>query len=165
MSMTVVAASVHAESVATVRKSLQSTYNKSTQAYQRKDADAACEMYDPDCTIYVQNGDSAGLVSVRDMLGKMMDLFQKISETTNIKSCSIANKDGVESARVSVTDIKYAVIFTPHGKRLAVKDVMARRDYWEKTDDGWKIKQSRILSDVGTVNGKRIDSIDELDLR
>ena len=145
-----------ADTAAGVRKSLQSLYGKSAQAFQHKDADAACAMYDPDCTIYTQNGDAAGLVAVRDILGKMLDVFQKVSESTTIRSCTIASKDGVESAKVSVVDVKNAVIFTPQGKRLAVRDVITRRDYWEKTEDGWKIKQSRILSDTGSINGKKV---------
>ena len=163
-SIAVVSACVHAESAAVVRKSIQGDYNKSAQAFAHKDVDGAVGMYDPDCSIYLQNGDAADMMSVRDVLGKMFEVFQKESETTSIKSCAVSTKEGVESAKAMVADVKSAVVFTPQGKRLAIRDVITRRDYWEKTDDGWKIKQSRIISDIGFVNGKKMTTFDPSDL-
>jgi hypothetical protein len=157
------ATSVHADSVAAVKKSLQTLYHQSSQAFGHKDADGACAMYDPDCTIYTSTGDTAGLDSVRDLLGKILGVFQKVSETITVKSCSVASSDGTESAKIGLSDIRTEVIFSPQGKKYLVKDVMTRRDYWEKGDDGWKIKQSRILSDIPYINGKRAESVDPSD--
>lgn len=154
-----------ADSVVSVRKSLQTIYNKSSIALKQKDADGACDMYDPDCTIYTSTGETADVNSMRDALGQVLGIFQKMSDSTLIKSCTIANTDGTESAKVTILDVKNAVIFTPKGKRLLLKDIIARRDYWEKTDDGWKIKQSRVLSDNGYINGKHLDSVDPSDIQ
>jgi len=161
-----IAVSVYAagDSTAAVRKSIQGDYNKSAHAFAHKDVDGAVGMYDPDCSIYLQNGDAADMMSVRDVLGRMFEVFQKESETTSIKSCTVSTKEGVESAKTMVADVKSAVVFTPQGQRLAIRDIITRRDYWEKTDDGWKIKQSRIISDVGFVNGKKLTTFDPSDL-
>jgi len=162
--MAIVAAGAYADSTAAVRKSIQGDYNKSALAFGHKDVDGSVDMYDPDCSIYLQNGDAADIMAVRDVLGKMFEVFQKESESTSIKTCTVSTKDGVESAKAMVADVKSAVVFTPQGKRLAIRDVITRRDYWEKTDDGWKIKQSRIISDIGFVNGKKMTTFDPSDL-
>jgi hypothetical protein len=165
LSLCFLSTSARADTVAQVKKSLQVSYNKAASAFGHKDADGAMAMYDPDCTIYTTTGESADLLAVRDVLEKMIDVFQKTSETTHITKCTVENHDGVESAKVMVSDVKNAVIFSPQGKRFNLKDVITRRDYWEKTDDGWKIKQSRVLSDIGSVNGKRVKTVDPSDFQ
>lgn len=153
-------APAHADSVAAVKKTLQTLYNQSAAAFVRKDADGVYDMYDPDCTVYSTKGEQVSLVDLRDVTGKLLNIFQKMTETEHIKSMTLGNTDGTQNAKVLLSYVMHAVIFTPQGKRITTSDVMVRRDYWEKTDDGWKIKQSRILSDVTSLNGKHVDMSD-----
>lgn len=126
--------------VPSARREIQQAYNKIDAALGRKDVDTAFDYDAEDCQYYDKKGhlleDGSGRQQTIDLLNQV----DALKETDVITSFT-----GSE-AGATVTVKEHAQVFlantvTGRAARIAADAVF--RDYWVKTDDGWRRKRSR----------------------
>ncbi len=122
------------------RREIQQTYNKIDAALGRKDVDTAFDYDADDCQYYDKKGHLLEEGSGRQQMVDLLDKVDAIKETDVITSFAGSNTE----ATVTVREHGQAFLantVTGRAARIAVDAVF--RDYWVKTDDGWKRKRSR----------------------
>ena len=141
-----------------VKQTIQSLYDDQNTAIVGGDIDGAMIPYAEDGIFLndLKGTESQGLAGVRrGWLGLMNMPRQKVTTaTTTIKEITV-NK-AYNGATVLTLDHSDLAGTTKSGKAFITGIEMLTRHFWAKTDDGWRIKQERILSVDTFLNGKLI---------
>ena len=122
------------------RREIQATYNKIDAAIDRKDVDTAFDYDADDCQYYNKKGQLMEEGSGRQEVVDLLEKVDTVKETTVITGFAGSDADAVVTAKAHVV---LAAANNANGRatKIAFDDIS--RDYWVKTDDGWKRKRSR----------------------
>ena len=122
------------------RREIQAIYNKIDAAINRKDVDTAFDYDADDCQYYDKKGHLLEEGSGRQEVVDLLDQVDTVKETTVITSFTGSD------AEATVTAKTHVVLFASNnanGRAIKVAFDDISRDYWVKSDDGWKRKRSR----------------------
>jgi ketosteroid isomerase-like protein len=126
---------------------IQERYDRINAAFIRKDVNAATAEFAPDFVNITPKGEKQNLAQFRKHYS---DLFSRF----NIKMT--ANKTTIKDIAVKPNGAEVAIEQRTEAKVLGNKIVIQQtsRNFWLKTVQGWRLQQSRILTNQTTFNGK-----------
>ena len=129
--------------VPTPQQELQAIYNKINAAAAQKDVDGVFDYNASDYVTTNTKGRTHDASDGRQELQDVMSAVDMVQGTTSIKTFTGTATD----AAVTVKD-HYVFIASNQSTRRTIKFASddVSRDYWVKTDDGWRRKRTRILS-------------------
>lgn len=139
---------VRAENNATIQPAIQTNYNKINAAFVRKDIKGATALFTPDYVSISPEGDKKTLTEFREHYNNLFNRF-------NIKLTS--NKATIKNIDVNASGIDVAIEQKTEGTIAGSNKIVidqTSRDSWLKTPQGWRLKQSKILTSQTTFNGK-----------
>lgn len=139
---------VQAENNATIQPAIQANYNKINAAFIRKDIKAATALFTPDYVSISPEGEKQTLAEFREHYDNLFNRFNiKLTSTTaTIKNIDV-NASGIDVAIEQKTEGTIA-----GSNKIAID--RTSRDSWLKTAQGWRLKQTKILTSQTTFNGK-----------
>ncbi len=122
------------------RREIQAIYSKIDAALDQKDVDTAFDYDTDDCQYYDKKGRLFNEGGGRQEVVDILDKADTVKETTIITSFAGSDTDATVTVK---THIVLSVSNSINGRaaKVAVDDIS--RDYWVKTDEGWKRKRSR----------------------
>ena len=138
----------YAESKASLQPVIQASYNQINAAFIRKDVKGATAFFTPDYVSINKKGEKQNIQEFRSHYDNVLNRFniKLTSNKATIKSIS-ANGNGIDVAIGQHTE------GTMIGGNKIVID-QSSKDFWIKTAQGWRLKQSRILTSQTKFNGK-----------
>jgi ketosteroid isomerase-like protein len=139
---------VRSENNAPIQPTIQINYNKINAAFVRKDIQAATALFTPDYVSISPEGDKKNLTEFREHYNNLFNRF-------NIKLTS--NKATIKNIDVNASGIDVAIEQKTEGTIAGSNKIVidqTSRDSWLKTPQGWRLKQSKILTSQTTFNGK-----------
>jgi ketosteroid isomerase-like protein len=142
----------HADNNSKIQPTIQTNYDRINAAFVRKDIKGATALFTPDYVSINPEGAKQNLAEFREYYKNLFSRF-KIELTSNkAKIVNIdVNADGVDVAIEQKTEGTIA------GSNKIIID-QTSRDSWLKTPQGWRLKQSKILTSQTTFNGKTFKS-------
>ena len=145
-------APARAELSTKIQPAIQSNYNQINAAFVRKDMNAATALFTPDYVSISPEGEKKTLVEFREHYNNLFGRFniKLTSNKATIKNIAV-NPTGIDVALEQKTEATVA------GASKIVID-QTSRDSWLKTPQGWRLKQSKILTSQITFNGKSFKS-------
>ena len=125
------------------RRELQAIYNQINAAAAQKDVDGVFNYDAPDYSTVDPKGHVFEGSYGRQELQDLMNAVDTVKGTTTIKSYTGTDTD----ATVVVKD-HYVFLASnlATGRMIKLSGDDLSRDYWVKTEDGWRRKRTRILS-------------------
>jgi ketosteroid isomerase-like protein len=141
-----------AENKAKIQPVIQTNYNQINAAFVRKDIASATALFTPDYVSINPEGQKQTLAEFREHYNNLFTRF-------NIKLTS--NKATIKSIDVSTEGIDVAIEQKTEGTVAGSNKIVidqTSRDSWLKTPQGWRLKQSKILTSQTTFNGKTFKS-------
>jgi ketosteroid isomerase-like protein len=139
---------VQAENNATIQPAIQTSYNKINAAFVRKDIQGATALFTSDYVSISPEGNKQTLTEFREHYHNLFNRF-------NIKLTS--NKATIKNIDVNASGIDVAIEQKTEGTIAGANKIVidqTSRDSWLKTPQGWRLKQSKILTSQTTFNGK-----------
>lgn len=139
---------VFAQINSSVQPAIQNNYNKITAAFVRKDIQRATALFTPDYMSIDPEGKQQNLAEVREHYNNLFKRF-------NVKLTS--NKATIKNIDVSAGGIDIAMEQKTEGTvagfiKLVINQTS--RDLWLETPQGWRLKQTKILTNQTTFNGR-----------
>jgi len=149
ISVTIVTvAPVFAEINAKVQPVIQTNYNQINAAFIRQDIKGATALFTPDYILINPEGEKQTLAEFREHYGNLFTRF-------NVKL--ISNKATIKNIDVNASGIDVAIEQKTEGTIAGFNKIVINqtsRDLWLKTPQGWRLKQSKILTSQITFNGQ-----------
>lgn len=131
------------------RREIQAAYNSIDAALARKDIDTALDYDADDCEFYNRKGQLMDAGGGRQELEDLVEKVDTVRETTKILSFTGTS---TEATVVVKTHTVAGASNSINGRAArGVFDAVAR-DYWVKTDAGWRRKRSRVLQSKGALH-------------
>jgi hypothetical protein len=124
------------------RREIQAIYRKIDAAIDQKDADTAFDYDADDCQYYDKKGHLLAEGSGRQEAVDVLDTVNTAKETTVITSFTGSDTDATATTKGHVV-LSISNNINGRAAKISFDDIS--RDYWVKTDDGWKRKRSREL--------------------
>ena len=153
LSIAIVAiAPVHAETSAKIKPLIQTNYNQINAAFIRRDIKGATALFTPDYVSINPEGEKQTLAEFREHYSNLFSRF-------NIKLTS--NKATIKTIDVNASGLDVAIEQKTEGTIAGFNKIVINqtsRDSWLKTPQGWRLKQSKILTSQTTFNGKTFKS-------
>jgi SnoaL-like domain len=131
---------------------LQTNYDRINAAFVRKDIQGATALFTPDYVNINPEGEKKTLAQFRDHYNNLFNRF-------NIKLTS--NKATIKNINASASSLDVAIAQKTEGTIAGSNKIIidqTSRDSWLKTPQGWRLKQSKILTSQTTFNGKTFKS-------
>jgi ketosteroid isomerase-like protein len=130
------------------RASVQSTYNKINAAFSKKDITTATSYFTPDYVSINAKGERTDLAGFRQYYTSLFGRFNidLTANKTTIKQFAVKD-NGAEVFTEQYTEGKVALI-----NKVII--YQTARSIWKNTPEGWRLKESKILSNRTTFNGK-----------
>jgi hypothetical protein len=122
------------------RRQIQAIYRKIDLAIDQKDADTAFDYDADDCQYYDKKGHLLAEGSGRQEAVDVLDTVNTAKETTVITSFTGSDTDATVTTKGHVV-LSLSNNINGRAAKISFDDIS--RDYWVKTDDGWKRKRSR----------------------
>jgi Domain of unknown function (DUF4440) len=139
---------VFAEINASIQPAIQTNYDRINAAFIRKDIKGATALFTPDYVSINPEGKKQNLSEFREQYDTLFKRF-------NIKLTS--NKATIKNIDVIAGGIDVAIDQKTEGTIAGFNKLVINqtsRDSWLKTPQGWRLKQSRILTSQTTFNGQ-----------
>jgi Domain of unknown function (DUF4440) len=139
---------VFAEINASIKPAIQTNYNRINAAFVRKDIKGATALFTPDYVSINPEGKKQNLAEFREQYDTLFKRF-------NIKLTS--NKATIKNIDVSAGGVDVAIDQKTEGTVAGFNKLVisqTSRDSWLKTPQGWRLKQSKILTSTTTFNGQ-----------
>ncbi len=137
-----------AQTKSTIQPIIQTNYNQINAAFTSKDIKRATAYFTADYININSKGEKQNLQEFRTHYDNLFNRF-KIELTSNkakIKNITI-DADGIDVDIEQRTEGTIAKI-----NKIAIEQTS--KDRWMKTPQGWRLKQSKILTDRTTFNGQ-----------
>lgn len=131
------------------RREIQAVYSKIDAALDRKDIDTALDYDDADCQYYNRKGHLEEEGSGRQGLEDLVEIVDSIRVTTKILSFSGTSDEATVTVR---NHAEARASNTVNGRALHGVSDQIVRDYWVRTDDGWRRKRCRVLQSHGIIH-------------
>ena len=131
-----------------VQPIIQTNYNRINAAFIRKDIKGATALFTRDYVIINPEGEKQTLTEFREHYNNLFTRF-------NIKLTS--NKATIKTIDTSTGGIDVAIEQKTEGTIAGFNKIVidqTSRDLWLKTPQGWRLKQSKILTSQTTFNGQ-----------
>jgi hypothetical protein len=141
-----------AQTKSTIQPIIQTNYNKINAAFVRKDIKGATKYFTPD---YV----NIGLKGDKQNLEEFQTHYDNLFNRFNIKLTS--NKATIKNISVNQNVIDVAIEQRTEGTIAGINKIVINQtssDLWMRTPQGWRLKQSKILTSKTTFNGKTFSS-------
>ena len=142
---------VFAETKSTIQPIIQTSYDRINAAFVRKDIKAATAYFTPDYTSINEKGETQTLAEFRTHYDNLFTRFN-ISLTSN--------KTTIKSLTIKPEGIDVAISQRTEGTIAGFNKIIINQtstNTWLKTPQGWRLKQSKILTNKTTFNGKTFD--------
>ncbi len=139
---------VYAENKAALLPIIQTNYDRINAAFVRKDVKGATAYFTPDYVSINPKGEKQNLEAFRSHYNTVLNRF-------NIKLTS--NKTTIKDLTVSPTGIDVSIVQQTEGTIAGFNKIVisqTSKNFWLKTPQGWRLKQSNILTNQTTFNGK-----------
>jgi ketosteroid isomerase-like protein len=139
---------VYAENNAKIQPAIQTNYNQINAAFVRKDIKGATALFTPDYVSINPEGEKKTLAEFREHYNNLFTRF-------NIKLTS--NKATIKNIAVNSNGIDVAIEQKTEGTVAGFNKIIINQtssDSWLKTPQGWRLKQSKILTSQTTFNGQ-----------
>jgi hypothetical protein len=140
--------SAQANTSSNVRALVQNNYDKINAAFIKKDLDTVTSYFTADYVGINAKGERQSLTEFRNYYGSLFQRL-KIDITTNkttIKSITI-DPSGARVAAEQITEGKVV-----GNNKIAIRQTS--QSLWTNTAKGWRLKESKVLTDRTTFNGK-----------
>lgn len=128
--------------VPSARREIQAIYHEIDAAIDQKNADTAFDYDADDCEYYDKKGNLLAEGSGRQEAVDVLDKVDTAHETTVITSFTGSDTDATVTTKGHVV-LSLSNNINGRAAKISFDDIS--RDYWVKTDDGWKRKRSREL--------------------
>jgi ketosteroid isomerase-like protein len=138
----------YAESKAALLPIIQGNYNQINAAFIRKDVKGATAYFTPDYVSINKKGEKQNLEEFRSHYNTILNRF-------NIKLTS--NKASIKDISVDASGISVSLGQHTEGTMIGGNKIVidqSSKDLWTKTPQGWRLKQSKILTSQTKFNGK-----------
>jgi ketosteroid isomerase-like protein len=138
----------HAEINPKIQPTIQTNYNQINAAFVRRDINGATALFTPD---YVSINPKGGKQTLAEFREHYNNLFTRF----NIKLTS--NKATIKNIDVNASGIDVAIEQKTEGTVAGFNKIIINqtsRDSWLKTPQGWRLKESKILTSQTTFNGQ-----------
>jgi hypothetical protein len=149
LSIAIVAISpAHADNNSKIQPTIQTNYDRINAAFVRKDIQGATALFTPDYVSISPKGEKQTLAEFREHYNNLFTRF-------NIKLTS--NKATIKTIDSSANGIDVAIEQKTEGTIAGFNKLVINqtsRDSWLKTPQGWRLKQSKILTSQTTFNGQ-----------
>jgi hypothetical protein len=145
-------APAHADSNSQIQPTIQTNYDRINAAFIRKDIKGATALFTPDYVSINPEGEKQNLTEFREHYSNLFTRF-------NIKLTS--NKATIKNMDVNPSGVDVAIEQKTEGTIAGSNKIIINqtsRDSWLKTSQGWRLKQSKILTSQTTFNGKTFKS-------
>jgi Domain of unknown function (DUF4440) len=139
---------VFAQTKSTIQPVIQTNYNSINAAFIRKDIKGATVYFAPDYVNINQKGEKLTLEEFRTHYDNLFSRF-------NIKLTS--NKATIKNIAVNADGIDVSIDQRTEGTIAGFNKIVISQtssDRWMKTPQGWRLKQSKIITNQTTFNGK-----------
>jgi ketosteroid isomerase-like protein len=138
----------HAETNVKVKEIVQTNYNRINAAFVRKDIKGATALFTPDYVSISPEGQKQTLAEFRTYYDNLFNKFNiKLTSNKTIIKNIATNPDGIDVAIEQSTEGTVA-----GSNRIVINQTS--RNLWMKTPQGWRLKQSKILTNQTTFNGQ-----------
>ncbi len=143
---------VIAQTKSTIQPVIQTNYNKINAAFVRKDIKGATAYFTPDYVNINSKGEKQTLAEFRTHYDNLFSRFS-INLTSNQATIKgiIVKPEGIDVSIEQRTEGTIAGI-----NKIVINQTSS--DLWMKTPQGWRLKQSKILTNQTTFNGKTFNS-------
>jgi ketosteroid isomerase-like protein len=141
-----------AQTKSKIQPVIQTSYNQINAAFIRKDIKGATAYFTPDYVSINPKGEKQTLEEFRTHYDNLFNRF-------NIKLTS--NKATIKNIIVNADGIDVAIEQRTEGTIAGINKIVINQtssDLWMKTPQGWRLKQSKILTNQTTFNGKTFNS-------
>jgi ketosteroid isomerase-like protein len=141
-------APVSAESNPKIQPTIQTNYDRINAAFVRKDIKGATALFTPDYVSISPEGKQQTLAEFREHYDNLFNRF-------NIKLTS--NQTTIKNIDVNATGIDVAIEQKTEGTVAGFNKIIINqtsRNLWLKTPQGWRLKESKILTSQTTFNGQ-----------
>jgi SnoaL-like domain len=131
-----------------IQPTIQTNYDRINAAFVRKDIQGATALFTPDYVSINPEGEKQNLSEFREHYSNLFTRF-------NIKLTS--NKATIKNIDVNASGIDVAIEQKTEGTVAGFNKIIINqtsRDSWLKTPQGWRLKQSKILTSQTTFNGQ-----------
>jgi ketosteroid isomerase-like protein len=138
----------YAESKAALLPIIQGNYNQINAAFIRKDVKGATAYFTPDYVSINKKGEKQNLKEFRSHYDTILNRF-------NIKLTS--NKASIKDISIDASGINVSLGQHTEGTMIGGNKIVidqSSKDLWTKTAQGWRLKQSKILTSQTKFNGK-----------
>ncbi|MCY7366998.1 MAG: nuclear transport factor 2 family protein [Chamaesiphon sp.] len=138
----------YAENSAKIQPTIQTNYNQINAAFVRRDITGATALFTPDYVNTNTDGKKQTLAEFREHYNNLFTRF-------NIKLTS--NKATIKNIDVKASGIDVAIKQKTEGTVAGFNKIIINqtsRDSWLKTPQGWRLKESKILTSKTTFNGQ-----------
>jgi ketosteroid isomerase-like protein len=133
---------------AKIQPIIQTNYDRINAAFLRKDIQGATALFAPDYVSISPEGEKKNLAEFREHYNNLFTRF-------NIKLTS--NKTTIKNIDVNSTGVDVAIEQKTEGTVAGFNKIVINqtsRNLWQKTPQGWRLKESKILTNKTTFNGK-----------
>jgi ketosteroid isomerase-like protein len=127
---------------------IQTSYDRINAAFLRKDIQGATALFAPDYVSISPEGEKKTLAEFREHYNNLFTRF-------NIKLTS--NKTTIKNIDLNSTGVDVAIEQKTEGTIAGFNKIVINqtsRNLWLKTPQGWRLKESKILTNKTTFNGK-----------
>jgi ketosteroid isomerase-like protein len=138
----------HAGINAKIQPIIQTSYDRINAAFLRKDIQGATALFAPDYVSISPEGEKKNLAEFREHYNNLFTRF-------NIKLTS--NKTTIKNIDVNSTGADVAIEQKTEGTVAGFNKIVisqTSRNLWQKTPQGWRLKESKILTNQTTFNGQ-----------
>jgi SnoaL-like domain len=138
----------YAEINAKIQPTIQTNYNQINAAFVRRDIKGATALFTPDYVNTNTDGQKQTLAEFREHYNNLFTRF-------NIKLTS--NKATIKNIDVNPSGVDVAIEQKTEGTVAGFNKIIINqtsRDSWLKTPQGWRLKESKILTSKTTFNGQ-----------
>ncbi|PSB58273.1 nuclear transport factor 2 family protein [Chamaesiphon polymorphus] len=149
LSIAIVAiAPAQADNNAKIQPTIQTNYDRINAAFVRKDIKGATALFTPDYVNISPEGNKQNLSEFREHYNNLFTRF-------NIKLTS--TKATIKTIDTNASGIDVAIEQKTEGTVAGFNKIIINqtsRDSWLKTPQGWRLRQSKILTSQTTFNGQ-----------
>jgi hypothetical protein len=138
----------HAEINSKIQPTIQTSYNQINAAFVRRDIKGATAFFTTDYVSINPEGEKQNLTEFREHYNNLFTRF-------NIKLTS--NKATIKNIDVNASGVDVAIEQKTEGTVAGFNKIIINqtsRDSWLKTPQGWRLKESKILTSKTTFNGQ-----------
>jgi ketosteroid isomerase-like protein len=139
----------YAENKAALLPIIQGNYNQINAAFIRKDVKGATAYFTPDYVSINKKGEKQNLEEFRSHYNTILNRFN-IKLTSNKASIKDISVDASGGINVSLGQHTEGTMIG--GNKIVIDQ--SSKDLWTKTAQGWRLKQSKILTSQTKFNGK-----------